>query len=49
MELPINYPMPDKTPKPEDAPSYEEVEKELGLDAMSFMSEMLSEPKEREE
>lgn len=41
--------MPDQTPKPDNVPSYEDVEKELGLDAMSFMSEMLSEPKEREE
>jgi hypothetical protein len=40
--------MPDKTPKPENIPSYEDVEKELGLDAMSFMSEMLSEPGDTE-
>lgn len=33
--------MPDQNPKPkpEDIPSYEDVEKELGFDAMSFMSE----------
>jgi hypothetical protein len=38
--------MPDQTPKPENIPSYEDVEKGLGLDAMSFMSEMLSEPRD---
>ena len=41
--------MPDQTPKPEKIPSYEDVHEALGDDLMSFMSEMLSEPKEREE
>jgi hypothetical protein len=41
--------MPDKTPKPEDIPSYEDVQNGLGFDMMSFMSEMLSEPKNSEE
>ena len=40
--------MPDQTPKPEDVPSFEDVEEALGLDAMSFMSEMLSEPGQTE-
>lgn len=41
--------MPDQTPEPEDIPTYEDVQNALGDDLMSFMSEMLSEPKEREE
>jgi hypothetical protein len=41
--------MPDKTQKPEDIPSYEDVQNALGFDMMSFMSEMLSEPKNSEE
>lgn len=32
--------MPDK-PHPDDIPTFEEVQEALGLDAMSFMSEML--------
>lgn len=36
--------MPNKTPKPENIPTYEELEKSIGMDKMSFMSEMLSEP-----
>ena len=38
--------MPDKSG---NIPTYEDVEKELGLDAMTFMSEMLSQPGEPEE
>ena len=42
--------MPDKTPKPENVPSYEQVSEALGEDAMSFMSEMLKEnPRDLEE
>jgi hypothetical protein len=41
-------PQTDK-PHPDDISTFEDVEEALGLDAMSFMSEMLSEPKEREE
>lgn len=41
--------MPDQTPKPENVPSLEEVEAELGLDRMSFMSEMLRQPEDKEE
>ena len=37
--------MPDKSG---NIPTYEDVEKELGLDAMSFMSEMLSQPESEE-
>ena len=40
--------MPDQTPKPEDVPSLEDVEKALGPDVMGFMSEMLSEPGDTE-
>jgi len=40
--------MPDQTPKPENVPSYKDVERELGPDLMSFMSEMLSEPGDAE-
>lgn len=40
--------MPDKPksdiPNIEDIPSLEDIHKSLGLDAMGFMSEMLSEP-----
>ena len=41
--------MSDQNPKPEKIPTYEDIEKELGPDLMSFMSEMLSEPKDRDE
>jgi hypothetical protein len=41
--------MPDQPPKPDDIPSYEDVQSALGDDLMSFMSEMLSEPKNSEE
>jgi hypothetical protein len=41
--------MADQTPKPEDLPSYEDAEKTLGLDAMSFVSEMLRQPEPKEE
>jgi hypothetical protein len=41
--------MPDQPPKPENVPSYEDVRNALGDDLMSFMSEMLSEPKNSEE
>jgi hypothetical protein len=40
--------MSDQPSKPENIPSFEDVEEALGLDAMSFMSEMLSEPGETE-
>jgi hypothetical protein len=39
--------------EPKDLPTYEDIERELGLDKMSFMSEMLrpdqEEPREDEE
>jgi hypothetical protein len=41
--------MADQTPEPESLPTYEDAEKELGLDAMSFMSEMLRQPESKEE
>jgi hypothetical protein len=40
--------MPDHTPKPENIPTFEDAEKELGPDLMGFMSEMLSEPGDTE-
>jgi len=40
--------MPDEA-KPDNIPSFEDVEKALGLDAMNFMSEMLSQPEKEEE
>jgi hypothetical protein len=43
------FSMPDQPPKPDDIPSYEDVQSALGDDLMSFMSEMLSEPKNSEE
>lgn len=41
--------MPDQTPKSENIPSYEEIEKEWGLDMMSFFHDMVSpdDPQER--
>ena len=39
--------MPDK-PHPDDIPTFEDVQEALGLDAMSFMSEMMSNPGDAE-
>lgn len=43
--------MPDKTPKPEDIPTLEEIEKEWGYDKMSMFHSMVSpdDPKEQGE
>jgi hypothetical protein len=43
--------MPDRTPKPEDIPTLEEIEKQLGYDAMSMFHSMVSpdDPKEQGE
>lgn len=44
--------MPDKpAPKPEDVPSYEDIEKQWGPDLMSFFHDMVSpdKPEERGE
>jgi hypothetical protein len=41
--------MADQNPKEQDVPSFEDVQKELGMDAMSFMSDMLRQPEPKEE
>jgi hypothetical protein len=43
--------MPDKTPKPEDIPTLEDIEKEWGYDKMSMFHSMVSpdDPKEHGE
>jgi hypothetical protein len=41
--------MADQTPEPQNVPSFEDVQNDLGMDAMSFMSEMLRQPEPKEE